>query len=106
MIIERLTDDILTDSYFNDLNVKASKLLASQLFCEDKLPQLTEKELRDILRFADLLSNSKRPVARNKAYLIITLLNASYHGNPIYRTFAHSVLAKLGNFPGIEYLKK
>lgn len=106
MIIERLTDDILTDSYFNDLNSKASKLLASQLFCEDNLPKLTEKELRDVLRFADILSNSKRPVARNKAYQIITLLNSTYHDNPIYRTFAHSVLAKLGNFPGIEYLKE
>ena len=67
--------------------------------------ELNEKELNDLLRFADILSNSKNPTSRNKAYQIITLLNQKNKSNPYYQTFAHSVLAKLGNFPGIEYLK-
>jgi superfamily II DNA/RNA helicase len=105
-MIERLANDVLQDTYFNNLQNKAAKLFAKFLFSENENQnQLTEKELHDLLRFADILSNSKKPEARNKAYQIITLLNSDYRENAFYRTFAHSVLAKLGNFPGIEYLK-
>lgn len=105
-MIEQLANDVLQDTYFLNLQNKAAKLFAKYLFSEnEKQKHFTDKELRDILRFADILSNSKKPEARNKAYQIITLLNYDYRENPFYRTFAHSVLAKLGNFPGIEYLK-
>lgn len=105
-MIERLANDVLQDEYFVKLNNKAAKLLANNLFSEnDRSIKLTEKELNDTLRFADILSNSKNPKARNKAYQLITLLNEDYKANPYYQTFSHSVLAKLGNFPGIEFLK-
>lgn len=105
-MIERLANDVLQDEYFIILNNKAAKLLANNLFSENgKSIKLTEKELNDTLRFADILSNSKNPKARNKAYQLITLLNEDYKANPYYQTFSHSVLAKLGNFPGIEFLK-
>ena len=105
-MIERLAIDILQDEYFIKLNNKAAELFANNLFSmEGRSIMLTEKELHDTLRFADILSNSKNPKARNKAYQIITLLNEDYRENPYYQTFSHSVLAKLGNFPGIEYLK-
>jgi superfamily II DNA/RNA helicase len=105
-MIERLANDVLKDEYFIKLNNKAAKLLANNLFSENgRSIKLTEKELNDTLRFADILSNSKNPIARNKAYQLITLLNEDYKANPYYQTFSHSVLAKLGNFPGIEFLK-
>lgn len=105
-MIERLANDVLQDEYFITLNNKAAKLLANNLFSENgRSTKLTEKELNDTLRFADILSNSKNPKARNKAYQLITLLNEDYKANPFYQTFSHSVLAKLGNFPGIEFLK-
>ena len=105
-MIERLANDILQDQYFITLNIKAAKLLANNFFSENgRKMKLTEKELKDTLRFADILSNSKNPKARNKAYQLITLLNEDYKTNPYYQTFSHSVLAKLGNFPGIEFLK-
>lgn len=105
-MIERLANDVLQDEYFIELNNKAAKLLANNLFSENgRSIKLTEKELNDTLRFADILSNSKNPKARNKAYQLITLLNEDYKANPYYQTFSHSVLAKLGNFPGIEFLK-
>ncbi|MCF6148223.1 MAG: DEAD/DEAH box helicase [Candidatus Kuenenia sp.] len=105
-MIERLANDVLQDEYFIALNNKAAKLLANNLFSENgRSIKLTEKELHDTLRFADILSNSKNPKARNKAYQLITLLNEDYKTNPYYQTFSHSVLAKLGNFPGIEFLK-
>lgn len=106
MIIEKLVEDVLKDPYFNNLVIRASKLAGASLFDEINASViLSDKEMLDILRFADLLSNSKRPDARNKSYQIITLLNDNYMSNPYYRTFSHSVLAKLGNFPGLEYLK-
>ncbi len=102
-MIERLANDVLQDEYFIMLNNKAAKLLANNLFSENGSSiKLTEKELNDTLRFADILSNSKNPKARNKAYQLITLLNEDYKANPYYQTFSHSVLAKLGNFPGID----
>jgi replicative superfamily II helicase len=105
-MIERLVNDVLQDDYFITLTNKAAKLLANNLFSENvKNIKLTDKELSDTLRFADILSNSKKPKARNKAYQLITLLNDDYKSNPYYKTFSHSVLAKLGNFPGIEFLK-
>lgn len=105
-MIERLANDVLQDEYFIKLNNKAAKLLANNLFSENgRSIKLTEKELNDTLRFADILSNSKNPKARNKAYQLITLLNEDYKANPYYQTFSHSVLGKLGNFPGIEFLK-
>jgi superfamily II DNA/RNA helicase len=105
-MIERLANDVLQDEYFIKLNNKAAKLLSNNLFAENgRSIKLTEKELNDTLRFADILSNSKNPKARNKAYQLITLLNEDYKVNPYYQTFSHSVLAKLGNFPGIEFLK-
>lgn len=105
-MIERLANDVLQDEYFIKLNNKAAKLLANNLFSENgRSIKLTDKELNDTLRFADILSNSKNPKARNKAYQLITLLNEDYKENPFYQTFSHSVLAKLGNFPGIEFLK-
>ncbi|MCM4166048.1 MULTISPECIES: DEAD/DEAH box helicase [unclassified Arenibacter] len=105
-MIERLANDVLQDEYFISLNNKAAKLLANNLFSENgRSIKLTEKELNDTLRFADILSNSKNPEARNKAYQLITLLNEDYKAHPYYQTFSHSVLAKLGNFPGIEFLK-
>jgi superfamily II DNA/RNA helicase len=104
-LIEKLADDVLHDIYFIKLNDKATKLLANKIFLENGRSKLNDKELQDILRFADILSNSKNPLARNKAYQIITLLNETYFENAFYKTFSHSVLAKLGNFPGIEYLK-
>lgn len=104
-MIEKLTVEILKDTYFATLQNKAAKLLAQQLFSDGNMKvSFTEKELLDLLRFSDILSNSKNSAARNKAYQIITLLNYTFRENPFYRTFAHSVLAKLGNFPGIEYL--
>ncbi len=104
-LVEKLTDEVLLDSYFINLNVKAFRLLSESIFSENTdSSTFNNKELTDVLRFADILSNSKNPIARNKAYQIITLLNTTYQENPFYRTFAHSVLAKLGNFPAIQYL--
>jgi replicative superfamily II helicase len=105
-IIEKLTDDIINNDYFNLLFSKSSLLSAYNQFSIINQKTLSEKELKDILRFADILSNSSNSVARNKAYQIITFLNTNYSINPIYKTVSKAVYSKLGNFPAIKYLEK
>jgi replicative superfamily II helicase len=105
-IIEKLTEDILKDEYFNQLFRKSSLLSAYNQFNILNNNTLSEKELKDILRFADLLSNSTNSIARNKAYQIITFLNTNYSNDPIYKTVSKAVYSKLGNFPAIKYLEE
>lgn len=105
-IIEKLTEDILKEEYFNLLFRKSSLLSAYNQFNIVNNGTLSEKELKDILRFADILSNSTNSVARNKAYQIITFLNTNYSNNPIYKTVSKAVYSKLGNFPAIKYLEE
>ena len=105
-IIEKLTEDILKDDYFNLLFSKSALISAYKQFNIEKIDTLSEKELKDVLRFADILSNSKNSIARNKAYQIITFLNPRYSHNPIYKTVSKAVYSKLGNFPAINYLEK
>lgn len=105
-IIEKLTEDILKDDYFNLLFNKISLLSAYNQFNIVNNAIFLDKELNDTLRFADILSNSTNSIARNKAYQIITFLNTIYSGNPIYKTVSKAVYSKLGNFPAIKYLVK
>ena len=65
----------------------------------------TEKEIRDLLRFADLLSTSSISDARNYAYKIITYLNPYCKDNVYYQTVAKAVYSNLGNSPAISYLE-
>ncbi|EQA60623.1 DEAD/DEAH box helicase [Leptospira alexanderi] len=105
MIIDKLTEDILQDEYFWQLFKKASKMLAHNLFHDNINDNyFSQKDLCDLLRYADILSNSNKPQARNKSYQIIATLNEYYRNDPKYRTVSHAVFAKLGNFPGINYL--
>jgi replicative superfamily II helicase len=104
LLIDRLISDIQTDEYFQKLFEKCL-LLSAEYNLKSSIETLfTDKELIDILRFADILSNSKDSDSRNKSYQIITALNHKYSTNPIYKTFSKSVFSKLGNFPAFDYL--
>ncbi|HSK72611.1 MAG TPA: hypothetical protein VK892_12990 [Pyrinomonadaceae bacterium] len=100
-IINKLTDDVLTNDYFFSLFHKCSILNAKKTLKEEVTEEeLTFKELKDSLRFADILSNSNKSEARNRAYQIVTFLNSVYFEHPMYRTVSKAVYSKLGNFPG------
>lgn len=104
-IIDKLTEEILVDDYFHLLFNKCSLLSAEFNLKSSNINNiLTNKELKDVLRFSDILSNSTVSEARNKSYQIITYLNHHFQNNEIYRTFAKAVYSKLGNFPAIDYL--
>jgi superfamily II DNA/RNA helicase len=104
MLIDKLVSDVFEDKYFQELFEKCLLLSATHNLKSFDTILLTEKELVDVLRFADVLSNSKDTNSRNKSYQIVAFLNHKYNDNPIYRTFSKSVFSKLGNFPAIGYL--
>lgn len=104
-IFEELSQKTLNDEYFKDLFCKAEMLAASNFFKVSK-ENFDEKGFLDLLRFADILSRSNEPEAQNKAYKIISLLVDDYKDESIFRTFASSVLTKLGNFPAIKFLEE
>jgi replicative superfamily II helicase len=108
-LIDKLTVEILHEPYFYNLVDKCAQIYASKDFdfngilTENDL--LSAKELKDTLKYADLLSNSSDIVAREYAYQIITHLNSAFSKNPFYKTVSKTVYSKLGNFPAINYLE-
>ncbi|MDW3197486.1 MAG: DEAD/DEAH box helicase [Cytophagales bacterium] len=105
-IIDRLKEDVLSSKYFNDLFVKSSSLSSRPLqHRSHQNGNLTKKELTDLLRFADILSNSDDSVARNKSYQIISSLSQEFGNNNIYRIYSEAVLSKIGNFPALSFIK-
>lgn len=104
-IIEKLVEDIFKDEYFKILNKKCLLISAENSFKKEIKTELSPKELKDLLRFADILSNSKNSLARNKSYQIVATLNQTYFNNKIYKTLSKAILIKLGNFPAIDYLE-
>ena len=106
VLITRLTNDILSDQYFNDLFIKCASEAGQRIITNNGSQSLSQKELNHLLRFSDILSNSNSSAARNKAHQIITYLNHKYSSDPAYRTISKAVFAKLGNFPAINYLER
>ncbi len=101
---DKLSGEILEDKYFQDLFIKAERLSASNFF-DTRKDDLSSKEYVDLLRFADILSRSKKFDAQNKAYKTVSLLIDDYKGDTLFKRFAHSILVKLGNFPAIKFLE-
>ncbi|GKQ48205.1 DEAD/DEAH box helicase [Pseudomonas syringae] len=101
---EELACEALKDPYFIELLVKLETVSAQQFFRLSKL-SLSEKEITDALRFADILSRSENPEAKNKAYKIISLLSDSHQQNETYASFAKPVLIRLGNFPALRFIE-
>ncbi len=104
-LIEKLIEDINNDKYFLKLFNKCLITSAEFFLKSEKQSNFTEKEFIDALRFADILSNSTNPKARNDSYQIITALNHYYNTNPTYRTISKAVFSKLGNYPAINFLE-
>lgn len=97
--IEKLAKKTDNDEYFcniyNKLEIKYSNKIIKGTVNEE----LTTKEFHDLLRYADILCRSEESTYRQKAYKIISLLNEFYNDNIEFKTFAETILIKLGNFP-------
>ena len=103
--IDELALKALEDEYLHELFFKIEQLQAKTFF-QILIQDLEEKELFDLLRFADILSHSKIDEAKNKAYKIISLLFERYSDNGVFQTFANSIMVKLGNFPALNFIEK
>ncbi|MBN8047278.1 DEAD/DEAH box helicase [Paraclostridium bifermentans] len=101
MFIEKLVNDIYDDEYLIELYEKACKNFTRNIF-KFKYERLTNKELKDILRFADILSNSSNISARNKSYRIISLLKDEFCNNNVYKVYSNAILKRLCNFPSLK----
>lgn len=104
-LFEELSQQALQDEYFTELLVKLETLSAQKFFHLSNTP-VGQKELTDALRFADILSRSEIPDAKNKAYKIISLLSETHKQDETYSSFATSILVRLGNFPALRFLEK
>lgn len=105
LLIDKLVQDIFNDEYFAFLYEKCILLSAEYNLRTTQETSLSCKEFTDLLRFADILSNSQGSDSRNKAYQIVSSLNHFYSDDPVYKTISKAVFSKLGNFPAITYLE-
>ena len=103
-LFDELSQQALKDDYFKELLIKLELLSAHRFF---ELPEsaLQHKELTDVLRFADILSRSSDPEAKNKAYKIVSLLSETQWEDSTFLSFAKPILIRLGNFPALRFLE-
>lgn len=102
---EELKNEIHNDPYFSELLKKAERVAACKLFKITSTDTLSEKELRDLLRFADILSHAEDSDSRNLSYKTISLLVQDFSESKEFAIFAHAILSKLGNFPALKFLQ-
>lgn len=103
-MLEKLSEKVLRDEYFLRLFKKAEKISAYNFFQIETSCSHTEKEFIDLLRFADILSHSKDPKAKNLSYKVISLLVDEKKDDHLFKIFATAILSKLGNFPALQFL--
>jgi hypothetical protein len=102
---EEFKKEILNDPYFSELLNKAELIAGCRLFKTKEVADLDSKELRDLLRFADILSHTEDSDSRNLSYKIISLLVQDFGQTKEFAVFAHAILSKLGNFPALKFLQ-
>lgn len=104
ILAEELTNEVLKDEYFLNIFQKAERIVAFKLFKVDSSESISNKEYIDLMKFADILSHSTQPDARNKSYKIISLLVETFKNEPSFKLYAEAILSKLGNFPALKFL--
>ena len=105
---EALFVDIESNAYLNELHEKILYNYALRLFQLEKKKSSKEFELKDALRFADLLSKSTHPtrsdIHKMWAQELIILLNEIDSDNPLVKLYAGSVFSSTGNHQGLQLI--
>ena len=70
ILADKIAQEVINDGYFQSLFKRCMEQSYYQMLNSDS-SQYTEKEYKDLLRFADLLSTSSFAEARSYAYLIL-----------------------------------
>lgn len=101
---EALYRDIEKNEYLIEIYESLRKSYAYSIFGQDK--PIENVDIRDAVRFADLLAKSTHPENAEKHHLwgqeIVILLNLVYPGNEIIGYYLGSVLSTLGNYRGLQ----
>ena len=103
-LIEKLAAKTDTDDYFKCIYKKIELKYFNKVLYGNDQNELTKKEFFDLLRYADILCRSIDSNYRQKAYKIISLLNEFYNDNIEFKTYAETILIKLGNFPAKDLI--
>lgn len=105
---EAIFVDIEKNDYLNELHEKILYNYGIKLFQLESKKQLKEYDLKDALRFADLLSKSTHPsksdVHKMWAQEIVILLNELNKENPLVKLYAGSVFSSTGNHKGLQLI--
>ncbi len=105
---EALFVDIESNAYLNELHEKILYNYALKLFQLEKKKSPKEFELKDALRFADLLSKSTHPtrsdIHKMWAQELIILLNEIESDNPLVKLYAGSVFSSTDNHQGLQLI--
>ena len=107
-LVDKIIIDAEKSEYFKELFDKFEKLNYYSFLKDQQSEQyyFSNKELNDILRFADIFASSDEAKFRNYANRIVSNLYENYHDNDIYQSYAVSIYTKMGLFPSIEILKQ
>ena len=106
-LVDKIILNAEKSEYFKELFDKLEKLNYYSFLKSPKREQycFSNKELNDILRFADVFASSENAKFRNYANRIVSNLYEYYSDNEIYRSYSVSIYTKMGLFPSIDILK-
>ncbi len=107
-LLDKIILNAEKSEYFKELFDSLEKLNFYSFLKSSKREQydFSNKELNDILRFADIFASSDNAKFRNYANRIVSNLYEYYHDNEIYRSYSVSIYTKMGLFPSIDILKR
>lgn len=108
-----LSDIIIERDDFRLLLCKLQRTVAELFLTNQSSFIIDTNEVNHLLRYADILSHSSEPKYRELSYIIVTLLRECDSNNIFDKTLhsrlftvTEAILVQLGNFPGIQTLKK
>lgn len=106
---EYIYDEIDQNEYLNKLYNKLIRDYSRKIFRRELEP-FFEKEISDLLRFADLLSKSTNPKKKGThkiwAQQIVALLDKLFPNNDLIKIYKFSVLSVCNNYQGLKSDKK
>lgn len=108
MLVDKIIIKAEQSAYFKELFDKLEKLNYYSFLKSTKKEEyrFSDKELNDILRFADIFASSSESKYKNYANRIVSNLQDFYCNNDLFNSYAVSIFTKMGLFPSIEILGK
>lgn len=102
--VQELVVSALKDEYLKRLLKKAEIIYGMSFLKKQGFETLNDKEVNDLIRFADILSRDTDSTGRGLAYKIVSLLYPCYKNDDYFIFVTNSILTKLGNFPSLNLI--